>query len=363
MLTTKRLLVSVAVLCWTPLAVHGSTVIVPVEADTYLLHGGTHFGYPDSPCIRATSWVWADSLFRFDLSGLDGYTAENIMSATFRVYTGQGFGGMASPMAEAGILQQAQVVALRTWNPETHPHELTYWTEAPQGDYANGYIDGSEGSTAHPNLYDPGDVGGVDPYETNWSGGVVPITGGPSVIMSHDTGPDTWASVDLTDFVKAWLPGGDLEIANNGIRIHDLADNYGWYFFGKDYDSTQGAYGLPDHPGAEYVPYLEVEAHMPIRIPGDANLSGTVDDVDAAILAEHWGIGPGAEWGMGDFTGDGFVNVADASILAANWGATNGQTESTVPEPAAVTMLAVVLCAGLQRRPSSSFRVYIARRM
>jgi len=56
-------------------------------------------------------------------------------------------------------------------------------------------------------------------------------------------------------------------------------------------------------------------------VPGDANLDGVVNDADAAILANHWGL-LGAAWADGDFTDDGRVNAADAAILTANWGAT-----------------------------------------
>jgi len=71
------------------------------------------------------------------------------------------------------------------------------------------------------------------------------------------------------------------------------------------------------------------------RLPGDANYSGTVDEADAAIVADHWGMS-GMTWSEGDFNNDGKVGVIDAAILAANWGATL-PTEAQSPGPSALS--------------------------
>lgn len=332
------------------------TVSAPVEVDTYMLHGhGVNDGYPSCHVARATSWVGAESLFRFDFSGLDGIIAEQITSATFKVFTGEGTGDMTSPVAPAGTTQYAQVTALQPWNLEEHPYGLEYWTEAALGQYSAGYVDGaSSGSFS----YDPHNVGGVDP-DTYPGEGLIEIDEewqDLSVIMTHDTGPNSWASVELTDFVKAWLPGGDATIANNGIRIHDLGgdgwDEWGWYFFTKDINGA-GAFGLPSHPGETYIPYLEIEYAS--LVPGDANCDGMVDGSDVTILAGNWqhGVGledPDATWSMGDFNLDGVVNGSDVTILAGNWQHGVSGTASAVPEPSTLAMLLALAGAFLLRR-------------
>ncbi len=264
----------------------------PVEADTYILHGGISYGYPDRTAVKATNWVGGDALFRFDLSGLAGEDPKLIKSAVFKAYTGTTSGMMAHPMAPAGTMQQAQVLALRTWG-KNHPYDLEYWTEAGRNDFEHGYIDGSVGSS---NLYDPGDVGGVDPYYYEDHG---LNQGTPTAILQHDGGPGVpdgwtgkeedlnpngWAEVDLADFVVGWLTG---DFANNGIRIHDLGGwsgspdpefekdyDWGWYFASKDY--ADGVYGYGDPrfdllPG-DYAPYLEVNL---VPIPGTVLLLGS----------------------------------------------------------------------------------------
>ena len=80
-------------------------------------------------------------------------------------------------------------------------------------------------------------------------------------------------------------------------------------------------------------------------LPGDANLDGTVDNADAAILASNW-LSSAAAWAQGDFNADGKVNDLDAAILASNWQATV-QGSNSAPEPSAIALLLcglMVLC-------------------
>ncbi|MBN1911277.1 MAG: PEP-CTERM sorting domain-containing protein [Pirellulales bacterium] len=82
--------------------------------------------------------------------------------------------------------------------------------------------------------------------------------------------------------------------------------------------------------------------------PGDADGDGSVNAVDARILASHWlqEIAGGAS--VGDFNGDGRVDDLDASILAANW---QGGTESVgVPEPGTFILLVGGLVLLMWRR-------------
>ena len=80
-----------------------------------------------------------------------------------------------------------------------------------------------------------------------------------------------------------------------------------------------------------------------VTLFGDANGDGTVDGSDATILANYWQVGVNdgqtANWSMGDFNGDGQVDGSDATLLASHWQESNTTTATTVPEPAALTML------------------------
>ena len=84
-------------------------------------------------------------------------------------------------------------------------------------------------------------------------------------------------------------------------------------------------------------------------LPGDANLSGSVNLADFNILASNFGSN-GATWIGGDFTGDGLVNLSDFNALAGNFGlgaAPDGAVgpadwsalAAAVPEPASLGWL------------------------
>ncbi len=84
-----------------------------------------------------------------------------------------------------------------------------------------------------------------------------------------------------------------------------------------------------------------------MRILGDANGDGYVNEADAAALAGNWQMMSGASWAQGDFNKDGNVDDIDATILAANW--TTAGTNA-VPEPAVTALLIGGLACFLLRR-------------
>lgn len=71
--------------------------------------------------------------------------------------------------------------------------------------------------------------------------------------------------------------------------------------------------------------------------PGDANIDGKVDALDAEALAANWLAG-NADWAMGDFSGDNVVDDVDAAMMAANWHY-GVSPNAAVPEPSALIML------------------------
>jgi hypothetical protein len=99
--------------------------------------------------------------------------------------------------------------------------------------------------------------------------------------------------------------------------------------------------------------YAEALPDLPVvpTIPGDTDGNSIVNEVDAAVVASHWGATElTGGFSVGDFNADGAVNAADASIQAANWGSHTGEGAAGVPEPGAVAVLAAMALAALVRR-------------
>ena len=97
-----------------------------------------------------------------------------------------------------------------------------------------------------------------------------------------------------------------------------------------DYDGNS-------RPRDTYYDLGAFEAEGLYGLPGDVNLDGTVNDIDATILAVNWNRQPGATWQQGDCNRDGRVDNLDSAMLSANWLKTLqpavSYSAATVPEP------------------------------
>ena len=85
--------------------------------------------------------------------------------------------------------------------------------------------------------------------------------------------------------------------------------------------------------------------------PGDFDVDGNVDFADFTYLAAHYGES-GKTWVDGDADGNGTIDFADFTYLAANYGMDGDSSAElvVVPEPAALTIVAIGGLAILRRR-------------
>jgi hypothetical protein len=94
---------------------------------------------------------------------------------------------------------------------------------------------------------------------------------------------------------------------------------------------------------------------------GDATMDGNVNFADLVTVAQHYGITVAdGGWAEGDFNYDGQVNFADLVAVAQNYGsslefsAPPAPSESSVPEPAALPIIGIMLAQLLRRRKTRS---------
>jgi hypothetical protein len=85
-------------------------------------------------------------------------------------------------------------------------------------------------------------------------------------------------------------------------------------------------------------------------VPGDVNGDGVVDFHDLLILAQNYG-GTGTV-ADGDLNRDGRIDFADLLILAQNYGTTANPAAGSVPEPAVLGFLSVIMTRLARKRTS-----------
>ena len=171
---------------------------------------------------------------------------------------------------------------------------------------------------------------------SQYQDGVLDLTGRGidefEIYLSTDDDLETWTFYSTEYLAKA--VGTSFEVAQE-ISIN--ASNIRMVKF--DIQSC--------HSGLErdYVGLSEVRFLQSSRIAGDANGDGKVDGSDVTILAGNWQVGVDgaveATWDMGDFNNDGKVDGADVTILAGNWQYGVTAAATAVPEPSALTLLAL----------------------
>jgi hypothetical protein len=220
---------------------------------------------------------------------------------------------------------------------------------------ATGFLDAAEGATIHMTGADL-DLQSTDPLHVKDLANLTLVfAGGDDVSLLEVAGQDLGAAPAgfEANFALGILQIGS-EAGVGNVRLADAFDNQ------------------PDWAGAEalYVEELILTSGSQLdlngltlyyrslsdlggtviggspanlRLPGDADGDGSVDDNDLSLLLANWGQAvagdPDGGWGSGEFDGVSPVNDNDLSLLLANWG---GADSGAVPEPAVACLLAMV---------------------
>lgn len=172
-----------------------------------------------------------------------------------------------------------------------------------------------------------------------------------------------------------YTPGEGL--ANIAIVAIDLANGARfststWGAGGYALELAPGAYDvIASGPGVGQVTFPGIVVNsqnlkldvIPLSppLPGDANMDGAVDRLDASILSRHFGVENGALWGDGDFNADGRVGLTDLAILSRGLSSpdTADFFAAAVPEPGSVTLAILAAVTIFARRGRSRLASFL----
>lgn len=165
-----------------------------------------------------------------------------------------------------------------------------------------------------------------------------PLVGGSYTIPAFLWGPDIPAGVDFYSLLANRTDPGDARPDYNAPQ-QPLRN-------GDTGNLALALLGLPPVSGSSMIPVLSLS---PDPIPGDIDRSGSVDRLDLALFAGHFGT-TGATWETGDFDGDGNATLVDLALLQTNLthAAADSPQAASVPEPPALvlaTLAAVAIVA------------------
>jgi hypothetical protein len=121
-------------------------------------------------------------------------------------------------------------------------------------------------------------------------------------VLANDRDPDRRA---LTAILEAGPTHGTVTLESNGT--FEYVPEAG--FVGVEQFSYRA------YDGSAASPPTTVTIRVLGRLPGDANLDGVVDRLDAAVFIPQLGRRFGAQWRDGDFDGDADVDLADFDAL------------------------------------------------
>jgi hypothetical protein len=177
-----------------------------------------------------------------------------------------------------------------------------------------------------------------------FSPGTLDIAGdysqGPDATLEIDLMGTTLGAWDLLSASGAVSLDGTLSVVLLGGFTPSLGDSF---TIVRAVGGLSGTFADADFPAlpAGQVWTLEYRPNFVVistreALPGDIDLDGDVDRVDASLFAPQLGTAASSTWSTGDFNGDHATTLNDLRLLQSNFGATHpspAALTSAVPEP------------------------------
>jgi fibronectin-binding autotransporter adhesin len=317
------------------------------------------------------------------LTGPVEYSGKFSLSGTpfgTRTFTKNGPGTqILSGMLETGGTFTTATVAggtLKLNNPSgsltTSAGVLTVNSGATLG--GNGYIDGPVTIASGPGTLSPGD-GGIGTLHLTTTGNLTfsASSAAPAAIaIDLNT---TIADGDISDLIDA--PSATITVSNNTLALKPRINitnagtmtggtytliNYGTLPTAT-FDALVSGLTLSTKPSGFLYKLVDDTVNkkllLDVQFTGDFNNDNKVDAADYTVWRRNNGLTSGALFTQGDGNGDGAVNDLDYGVWRANFGnsitvagAGSGLDGGAVPEPAALSMLLIIVSAlTILRRP------------
>ena len=170
------------------------------------------------------------------------------------------------------------------------------------------------------------------------------FTSGEAVLRLTGDGVSTINVADTADITDALLDVDGLNVPEGVYKVIDADSFIGTNLrFAPGTDTDMWSFQFDTDDGDLLLTYGT------LRIMGDVDESGYVDDHDLSLLLAYWGYG--AAWTQGDLNENGTVNDDDLSLLLAHWNeGTLPLAGEAIPEPAALSILLLAGLPALRRR-------------
>jgi N-acetylneuraminic acid mutarotase len=175
----------------------------------------------------------------------------------------------------------------------------------------------------------------------NPDGSTSPSYGTPTQVSATSLYADVWVYDTQTNLFGT----SDLLPLNNNLPATVYKDGVLHMIGGETEGTTVLGESFAHHPDL----YLRGDVTV-LVLDGDLDGDGFVGIADLNIVLGNWNqnVPPGDP--LADPSGDGFVGIADLNVVLGNWNAGTPPANTSVPEPAGLTLLAAGTLAMIRRR-------------
>jgi hypothetical protein len=279
-------------------------------------------------------------------------------------------GGAGTQSADTAVWGTFAANMTATFNPTTHAATVNALGLRPQYPSAGqisyddmywGAFETDSGQVQISFLQLAGDLKTGDPYSHTYTdfsvvGGTFPISlqtvmfNGGKLLADTSQGSSA-RNLAPNDSLEVGLSGGAGPYGTIGVTATTVVGNRRNYRVNLslpiDFAATVDGLDMP-FPlemrvhGRDDAPLTATAYFYLTGLPGDADLSGTVDGADLNVVLSNYNQS-GMLWAQGDFDANGTVDGTDLNVVLSNYNQSAGWIAAAVPEPSTLWLTAAGL--------------------